>query len=136
MGGCYALTWIIRRILMVGVPLLAVWSGLMNCVDIDLPKKTIEIGVIRRMFLDPTSSHLIITTTLGENYYLHNQSRQPRALSRLRGVSIECIAWNPSLPTASTREILVGALDGSIYEVYIEPSAEFYRREEKYLKTL
>ncbi|KFZ06993.1 hypothetical protein V501_06897 [Pseudogymnoascus sp. VKM F-4519 (FW-2642)] len=104
--------------------------------DIDLPKKTSEIGVIRRMFLDPTASHLIISTSLGENYYLHTQSRQPRPLSRLRGVSIECVAWNPSLPTASTREILIGTTDGNIYEVYIETSTEFYRREDKYLKSL
>lgn len=86
------------------------------------------------MFLDPTASHLLISTTLGENIYLHSQSRQPRLLSRLKGVSIESVAWNPSRPTASTREILVGALDGSIYEVFIEPSTEFYRRDEKYLK--
>lgn len=88
------------------------------------------------MFLDPSASHLIISSALGENYYLHTQSRQPKALSRLRGVSIESIAWNPSLPTASTREILVGASDGNVYEVYIEPSSEFYRREEKYLKAI
>ena len=104
--------------------------------DIDLPKKTSEVGVIRRMFLDPTASHLIISTSLGENYYLHSQSRQPRPLSRLRGVSLECVAWNPSLPTASTREILFGTTDGNIYEVYIETSTEFYRREDKYLKSL
>lgn len=88
------------------------------------------------MFLDPSASHLIITTTLGENYYLHTQSRQPKSLSRLKGVRIEAIAWNPSLPTASTREILIGASDGNIYEVYIELSNEFYRREEKYLKAV
>ena len=92
--------------------------------------------MIRRMFLDPTASHLIICTSLGENYYLHSQSRQCRPLARLRGVSIESIAWNPSLPTASTREILIGASDGNIYEGYIETSTEFYRREEKYLKAL
>ncbi|KAJ5908446.1 hypothetical protein N7495_001128 [Penicillium taxi] len=101
--------------------------------DIDLPKKSSEVGLIQRMFLDPSASHLIITTTLGENYYLHTQSRQPKALSRLKGVSIESIAWNPSLPTASTREILLGTTDGNIYETYIEPSTEFYRREEKYV---
>ncbi len=88
------------------------------------------------MFLDPSASHLIVNTTLGENYYLHTQSRQPKALSRLKGVHVESIAWNPSLPTASTREILVGASDGNVYEVYIEPSTEFYRREEKYLKAV
>ncbi|KAK3940505.1 Pep3/Vps18/deep orange family-domain-containing protein [Diplogelasinospora grovesii] len=104
--------------------------------DIDLPKKPSEVGVIRRMFLDPTASHLIVCTAGGENYYLHSQSRQPRPLARLRGVSIESIAWNPSLPTASTREILIGASDGNIYESYIETSTEFYRKEDKYLKTL
>lgn len=101
--------------------------------DIDLPKKSSETGLIRRMFLDPSASHLIISTTLGENYYLHTQSRQPKALSRLKGVSIESVAWNPSLPTASTREILLGTTDGNVYETYIEPSTEFYRREEKYV---
>ena len=104
--------------------------------DIDLPKKPSEIGVIRRMFLDPTASHLIVCTSLGENYYLHSQSRQPRPLARLRGVSIDSIAWNPSLPTASTREILFGASDGNIYEGYIETSTEFYRKEEKYFKAV
>jgi hypothetical protein len=86
------------------------------------------------MFLDPTASHLIISTTFGENFYLHSQSKQPKQLSRLKGVSIESIAWNPSQPTASTREILLGTSDGNVYETYIEPSPEFYRREEKYVK--
>ncbi|KAH8821656.1 vacuolar protein sorting protein-like protein DigA [Xylogone sp. PMI_703] len=104
--------------------------------DIDLPKKTSEVGVIRRMFLDPTASHLIICTAQGENYYLHTQSRHPRPLARLKGVSIESIAWNPSLPTASTREIIIGTSDGNIYECYIETSTEFYRKEDKYLKLL
>lgn len=105
---------------------------LSQCADVDLPKKPAEVGLIRRMFLDPSASHLIITTTLGENYYLHTQSRQPKSLSRLKGVSIECVAWNPSLPSASTREILVGATDGNIYEIYIEQTPEFYRREGGY----
>lgn len=94
------------------------------------------MGVIRRMFLDPTASHLIICTSLGENYYLHSQSRHPRPLARLRGVSIESIAWSPALPTSSTREILIGATDGNIYEGYIETSTEFYRKEDKYIKLL
>ena len=109
-------------------------SRLILDIDIDLPKKTSEVGIIRHLFLDPSASHLIINTTLGENYYLHTQSRQPKPLSRLKGVGIESVAWNPSLPTASTREILIGAVDGNIYEDYIEPSSEFYRSQEKYLK--
>lgn len=104
--------------------------------DIDLPKKTSDVGIIRRMFLDPTASHLLICTATGENYYLHSQSRQPRPLGRLRGVSIDSVAWNPSLPTASTREILLGASDGNIYEAFIETSTEFYKKEVKHLKNL
>ena len=104
--------------------------------DIDLPKKTAETGLIRRLFLDPTASHLIISTVLGENYYLHTQSRQPKALSRLKGVTIESVGWNAALPTASTREILIGAIDGNLYEDYVEPSSEFYRSQEKYLKLI
>ena len=88
------------------------------------------------MFLDPTASHLLISTTLGENIYLHSQSKQPRMLSRLKGVSVESVAWNPALPTASTREILIGALDGCVYEAFIEPSTEFYRRDERYLRVV
>ena len=67
----------------------------LHILDIDLPKKSSEIGVIRRMFLDPSASHLIITTTLGENYYLHTQSRQPKPLSRLKG----CLLYTSDLPT-------------------------------------
>ncbi|KAI7371687.1 hypothetical protein KC354_g375 [Hortaea werneckii] len=104
--------------------------------DIDLPKRPAEIGVIRRLFMDPSASHLIISTTLGENYYLHTQSRQPKALGSLKGVQIESVAWSPSQPTASTREILVGAADGNVYETYIEPTTEFYRRQERYVKSV
>ncbi|MCJ1306921.1 hypothetical protein MMC25_000565 [Agyrium rufum] len=104
--------------------------------DIDLPKKPSEVGLICRMFLDPSASHLVISTTLGENFYLHTQSRQPKALSKLKGVGIECVGWNPSMPTASTREILIGSADGNVYETYIEQSNEFYRREEKYMRNV
>ncbi|KAK4232923.1 Pep3/Vps18/deep orange family-domain-containing protein [Achaetomium macrosporum] len=104
--------------------------------DIDLPKKPSETGTIRRLFLDPTASHLLICTDLGNNYYLHSQSRQPRLLARLRGVPIESVAWSPALPTSSTGEILIGAADGNIYEALVETSAEFYRREDKYVKLL
>ena len=102
--------------------------------DIDLPRKAADVGVIRKLFLDPTASHLIVATAGGENFYLHAQSRTPRHLSRLRGVVIECVAWSPANPTSSTREILVGSRDGAVYETFIESSNEFYRRDEKYSK--
>lgn len=103
--------------------------------DIDLPRKVSEVGTIRKVFLDPTASHLIITTTHGENFYLHSRSTKPRPLPRLKGVFLECVAWSPQLPSASTREILLGARDGSVWETYLEALEEsFMRREDKYTK--
>jgi len=55
-------------------------------------------------------------------------------LSKLKGIFIECVAWSPSLPSASTREILIGAQNGSVYEIFIEPTEETFRREERYMK--
>ena len=104
--------------------------------DIDLPKRPSETGVIRKLFLDPSASHLIISTTLGETYYLHTQSRTPKPLTKAKGIQIECIGWNPSHPTSSTREILIGATDGSVYETYIEPTNGFNRSQDKYLKSV
>ena len=101
--------------------------------DVDLPKKPSETGVIRRMFLDPTASHLLVCTTIGDNYYLHSQSKTPKPLGRLRGVTIESVAWNPLIPTSSTREIIVGAADGTIYEAFFETGS---RKDVKHCKVL
>jgi hypothetical protein len=111
------------------------FSQLTRAADIDLPKKVSEVGSIRKVFLDPTASHLIISTSHGENFYLHSRSTKPRYLSRLKGTHVECVAWSPALPSTSTREILVGAQDGSVIETYIEGVEEsFMRREEKFSK--
>lgn len=97
------------------------------------------MGTIRKIFLDPTASHLLITTTHGENFYLHSRSPKARHLGRLKSLHIECVAWSPSLPTTSTREILLGTQDGSVYETFIDGlddggGAAFMRKDEKYLK--
>ncbi|KAF8448426.1 putative vacuolar protein sorting-associated protein [Terfezia claveryi] len=102
--------------------------------DVDLPKKVNEVGTIRNIFLDPTASHLLITTTHGENFYLHSRATKARYLNRLKGVVIESVAWSPAQPTTSTREILLGTQDGTVYECYIEASEEFMRRDERYMK--
>lgn len=104
--------------------------------DVDLPKKAHEVGTIRNIFLDPTASHLLITTTHGENFYLHSRASKARHLSRLKGVIIESVAWSPAQPTTSTREILLGTQDGTVYECYIEASEEFMRRDERYMKAV
>lgn len=105
-------------------------------INIELPEQATEIGLIRRLFLDPSASHLIISTISGENFYLHTQSQQPRYLGRLKGAQIESIAWKPALPTGSTGEILIGCVNGNVYETWIEPTAgsRFLRSQEIYFK--
>ncbi|KAJ6264880.1 Vacuolar membrane protein [Drechslerella dactyloides] len=102
--------------------------------DIDLPRKASEIGSIRKLFLDPTASHLLISTTQGENFYLHQSSHKVKPLAKLKGIYIESVAWNPALPSASTREILIGSQSGAVYEIFIEPTEESYKRDERYMK--
>ncbi|KAH8174640.1 pep3/Vps18/deep orange family protein [Sarocladium implicatum] len=102
--------------------------------DIDLPasRRNTDPVVVSRLFLDPTASHLLIGTEAGDTYYLHSQARQPRLLSRLRGLVIESVAWNPGLPSSSTCEILLGTSSGKVYEITIETNA----RDVKHLKEL
>ncbi|EWC45613.1 hypothetical protein DRE_05174 [Drechslerella stenobrocha 248] len=119
------------------VIVLALASGRLlriDLVDIDLPKKASEVGSIRKLFLDPTANHLLISTTQGENFYLHQSSHKVKQLPKLKGIHIESVAWNPALPSASTREILIGSQIGAVHEIFIEPTEEAYRRDEKYVK--
>lgn len=99
-----------------------------------MPKKLSEIGQIQRTFLDPTGTHLLISTSLGENYALNYQSTKAKVLGRLKGLHITSVAWNPSHPTRSTGEILLGTSDGTIYETYLEPSDEYFKRDDRYLR--
>lgn len=99
-----------------------------------MPKRSSEIGQIQRTFLDPTGTHLIITTTMGENFSLNYQSTKAKALGRLKGLYITSVAWNPAHPTRSTGEILLGTANGILYETYLEPSDEYFKREDRYLR--
>lgn len=99
-----------------------------------MPKKSAEIGQIQHTFLDPTGSHLLISTSMGENYCLNYQSTKAKSLGRLKGLHITSVAWNPALPTRTTGEILLGTADGAIYETFIEPSDEYFKREDRYIR--
>ncbi|RUP49144.1 Pep3/Vps18/deep orange family-domain-containing protein [Jimgerdemannia flammicorona] len=103
--------------------------------DIEIPRKPGE-GRIYKIFFDPTGRHLIVTTEHGENFYLYERWKKAKQLARLKGVIIESIAWNPLTSTSdpSTLPILLGTRTGLIYETTLEPTDDFFRREEKYLK--
>ncbi|KAK9450847.1 Pep3/Vps18/deep orange family-domain-containing protein [Limtongia smithiae] len=101
--------------------------------EVELPKlKAPGTGNIKNIFLDPTGSHLLITTTTAENFYLNARSPRAKQLSRLKGNVISSVAWNPTEPSASTKEILIGTTEGKIFETYIEPLDEYFKREERY----
>lgn len=53
-----------------------------------------------------------------------------------QGITISSVAWNKqaTLTDPSTREILIGTRNGLIYETCLEPTDDFFRREEKYFK--
>ncbi|KAG0169863.1 hypothetical protein DFQ28_011330 [Apophysomyces sp. BC1034] len=103
--------------------------------EIEITRKPSD-GKISKIFFDPTGRHLIITTDHGENYYLYEKWRRTKPLAKFKGVTISSIAWNKqaTLTDPSTREILIGTRNGLIYEACLEPTDEFFRREEKYFK--
>ncbi|KAG0369768.1 Pep3/Vps18/deep orange family-domain-containing protein [Gamsiella multidivaricata] len=104
--------------------------------DIEIPRKPTE-GRIYKMFFDPTGRHLIITTETGDNYYLFAKWKKAKLLSKIKGIVIESIAWNRSSdrPTeSSTKEFLIGTRNGLIFEAELEPTAELFKKEERYFK--
>ncbi|KAG9067424.1 hypothetical protein KI688_012207 [Linnemannia hyalina] len=104
--------------------------------DIEIPRKMSE-GKIYKMFFDPTGRHLIITTETGDNYYLFAKWKKAKLLSKIKGIVIESIAWNRSAdrPTeSSTKEFLIGTRNGLIFEAELEPTAELFKKEERYFK--
>jgi len=76
------------------------------------PEVIEEVEVTRRSddqilkaFIDPSGNHILITTRLEENYYLHWGSKKVRPLSKMRGHIIESVAWDmqntSNIPTAA-----------------------------------
>ncbi|KAI8871565.1 hypothetical protein GQ42DRAFT_120639 [Ramicandelaber brevisporus] len=105
--------------------------------EIMLPRRPSENLITpRRIFLDPSARHLLIVTTQLETYYLHSSWSKPKALAKFKGLDITSVAWNKAVSSISTRAILLGTSDGGIYETEIEPSDEYFKRDDKYLVKL
>ncbi|KAJ3040940.1 hypothetical protein HDV00_010151 [Rhizophlyctis rosea] len=103
--------------------------------DVELQPRT-KGDRVRRIFLDPTARHLLISTETGDNYYLHEKWKKPRILSKFRGILMESVAWGrPRVATdPSTGIMLVGSRQGHIYEAELSPTDEFMKREERHFK--
>ncbi|CAG8443250.1 6027_t:CDS:10 [Acaulospora colombiana] len=104
--------------------------------DIEIPRKAGEVKIYK-IFFDPTGRHLLITTEQGENFYMFEKWKKAKVLSKFKGIIIESVGWNKSAGSSSdtsTKKILIGSRNGIIYEAEIEPTDEYFKKEEKYCK--
>ncbi|KAL0951372.1 hypothetical protein HGRIS_008073 [Hohenbuehelia grisea] len=108
-------------------------------VKVQIPRKPQELS-IHKIFMDPSGRHIIVTSSQGENWYLFRGWKKPRQLKTFKMV-IESIAWNkPALLSSShstsTREMLIGAKNGTIYEAVLDAEEDFFKSQERYLQSV
>ncbi|KAF8167767.1 DigA protein [Crassisporium funariophilum] len=108
-------------------------------IKIPIPRKPTEM-TIHKLFMDPSGRHIIITSIQGENWYLFRTWKKPRQLKGFKMV-IESIAWNKSAllsssHSTSTREILIGARNGTIFEAVLDAEEDFFKSQERYLQSV
>jgi hypothetical protein len=113
-------------------------------IKVPIPRKPADM-TIHKVFMDPSGSHIIVTSAQGENWYIYRQAQgknlKPRQLKGLKMV-IESVAWNKAAllsashatPTqrASTREMLIGTRNGTIHEVVLNGEDDFFKPLERY----
>eukprot|EP00158_Paraphelidium_tribonemae_P004321 Partr_v1_DN26687_c3_g1_i2_m69496 putative Vacuolar Protein len=104
--------------------------------DIEISKKSEDI--VEDLFLDPTGHHSLVTMKNGEVYYHYYTWKKAKPLSKLRNIYITCVSWSNTVlerfKGGSSGPILLGTRSGRIYEVELEPSEEYFRREERYFQ--
>lgn len=108
-------------------------------IKIQIPRKPTEM-TIHKLFMDPSGRHIIITSQQGENWYLFRSWKKPRQLKGFKMV-IESVAWNKSAllsssHSTSTREILIGARNGVVYEAVLDAEEDFFKSQERYLQSV
>ncbi|OSC99516.1 hypothetical protein PYCCODRAFT_1479848 [Trametes coccinea BRFM310] len=106
-------------------------------IRIQIPRKPTEFA-IHKLFLDPSGRHLLVTSLQGENWYFYRGWKKPRQLKGFKMV-IESVAWNKaallsSSHSTSTREMLIGARNGTIYEAVLDAEEDFFKSQERYLQ--
>lgn len=106
-------------------------------IRIQIPRKPTEF-TIYKLFLDPSGRHLLVTSVQGENWYFYRGWKKPRQLKSFKMI-IESVAWNKSVllsssHSTSTREMLIGARNGTIYEAVLDAEEDFFKSQERYLQ--
>ncbi|CAK5280478.1 unnamed protein product [Mycena citricolor] len=108
-------------------------------IQIPIPRKPNEM-TIHKIFMDPSGRHILVTSLQGENWYLYRGWKKPRQLKTFRMI-IECVAWNKAALLSasyakSTREMLIGAQNGVLYEALIDAEEDFFKSPDRYLQTV
>lgn len=104
---------------------------------ITLQSKKPDISIYR-IFHDPTGKHLLVTTEGGENFYAYDGWTKARPLQKIKTV-VESVAWSPLVPSSSgsktsTREILLGGRNGTIYEAVLDAHEDMFKSQDRYLQ--
>lgn len=82
---------------------------------------------IHRVFMDPTGTHVIISMQSAENWYLHSSWTKTKFLTKMKGLIVNCVAWNKrNSDPCTTREILFGTDSGGIFETCIESREKLF----------
>mmetsp|Transcript_107503 Transcript_107503/g.342740 ORF Transcript_107503/g.342740 Transcript_107503/m.342740 type:complete len:1086 (+) Transcript_107503:55-3312(+) len=79
---------------------------------------------VARVLLEPKGFHAIITSRMGDSWYLNFQSNQAKPLPKLKEHQIETVAWDPDSTPASTRDLIVGTERGQLLHVVINDGKE------------
>ena len=97
---------------------------------------------IYKIFSDPTGKHVLIATHQGENFYLYEGWQKAQHLARCKLI-IESVAWNSqasspstSYPRTSTREILLGGRNGTIYEMLVDAHTDVFKPYDRYVSPI
>ncbi|XP_050205186.1 vacuolar sorting protein 18 [Mercurialis annua] len=110
--------------------------GVGDSYEIDLTAGRGGEQSVHRVFVDPGGCHCIATvvgSAGAETYYTHAKWNKPRALTNLKGLVVNAVAWNRQLITeASTKEIILGTDNGQLHEVAVDEKD----KREKYVKFL
>ncbi|KAK4050478.1 tethering complex subunit [Microbotryomycetes sp. JL221] len=114
-----------------------------NAGNTDSSRSQSSPAQLYKIHADPTGRHVIVSFSNGDNVYLFvgqlppgatSAARKPKPLSRLKGATIESVAWSAASPSSqtssasssgpstnplSTKEIVLGTRSGQLIETVI-----------------
>lgn len=81
------------------------------------------------VFLDPTAGHCLISLSSGDNYYLNDGWKKPKALPKMKDVQVTSVAWDlQNSDKNCTQTILIGSSKGQLFECVIDTAEKGYTK--------